>query len=128
MNSNRKFCCSDTMCTAFFDSEESQLLHEQQGTHEYVRAKTSMDKIREYYVEQKTIDRTFYDNPSSLTAVIPESVNPKDFNMKYFKGWAKPTKKYKRFTEKQKDFIKCLFDEGEKQKKKLNTETMATRM
>ena len=93
-----------------------------------VHAKSSMDKIREYYVEQKTIDRTFSNNPGSLNAVIPESVNPKDFYMKYFKGWARPTKKYKRFTEKQKNFIKYLFEEGETQKKKLNTETMAARM
>lgn len=124
-----KFCCTESMCTAFFLDQQELWNHEQEGNHVYATPRSSMDQIREYFVQQKHIEKNNTINQATdLDSIYLSDVEAQTFEKTFKSGWSRPVRRHNRFSERQKNFIRNLFEAGEKTKKKMSSEDMAKKM
>lgn len=113
------FMCRTLRCKAVFSTQDELLEHQSAGEHTHIEPKTGMDKAREAYVELKNFHHLDYATVSISSVNPMENLNleqRKNFADQYIIGWGRKSRKYVKFTEKQKQFVKNLFMKGEQSK------------
>lgn len=126
-NINQTIACPEPLCTSEFASEADMIKHVSNSNHQYTKIINNMDNAISYYVQQKHILNVSND-PLSTNYLEHQKGSTNRFLKLYPRGWARKVRKVRRFTEKQKQFLKKLFYEGAAINSKLSAEQMADRM
>lgn len=102
--------------------------HTASGDHQYARTKTATDKAILYYAQQKHVLSSSTQTVTSPYLTDLEDSTKANYLRIFTQGWARKVRVVKRFTPKQKDFIKHLYDRGALTKAKLSPEQMAQQL
>lgn len=113
---NTNYSCTNNLCKFSTNSEAELLTHESEGKHDIIK-KTQNDWIRELFVELKYSSISNRNEQQQLfSQLLLDEEEMKSYCDSYPPGWGRPVVKYKRFTPAQKNFVKTIFDQGEKNK------------
>lgn len=127
---NTTFNCADPLCILQFSNEADMNDHMASDEHHYATAKTGVDAAILYYARQKHIQHASSSRTavSNLMDVDDDDLHDSDYFRFYSKGWARKVRTVQKITDKQKEFIQKLFNDGATSKTKLSPEQMASRM
>lgn len=105
------FRCDEVLCTKIFDNEQDLLNHLQDpNKHSNSFAKTTADIARQCFLIQKNILTA---STSTVETQTTCSTSSNEVSDNYLIGWARFVRKSSRFSNKQKDFVKQIYQEGE---------------
>lgn len=113
---NVLYACPETKCKASFKNEQQLNDHVASGNHDLVEP-TKHDQILDMFVLQKYANELEHAQVKDAYKKRQLSELEKQKYQEYFKqGFALPIIKRKKFSDKQKNFVKQIFDEGNKNK------------
>lgn len=103
--------------------------HIEAEAHQYVKVKNTTDEALLYYAKQKHLQYLPHQDEGTSTLYSEQCNNSmQTFSEAYPQGWARKIRRVRRLTEKQKQFIEKLFQQGAATKSKLSAEQMSDRM
>ena len=112
--SNTVYSCSELLCKCSFKTEEELISHEHSGQHDFEKL-TKRDQIinlfiaKKYaYIEAKTA------HESTPQPDMLKSEQRIMYEEHFARGFARPETKYRRFSKEQTNFVRNLYNEGNK--------------
>lgn len=118
------FMCRVQQCKSVFFTENDLLEHQSKGEHTLITPKSTMDKVKEIFVEQKNVHFSDFESVAASCINLCDEITSNQlelYNNQYMLGWARPYRKSVKFSEKQKTFVKNLFEQGERSKQNKKT-------
>lgn len=113
------FCCDDA-CSATFTSDDELAIHIETADHTYCSSEglSTCDSAKLMFAKRLKSQMNDARQPVAIQESNETDANTCDLWSMCQKGWALPQRKTTKLSQKQKEFLKAIFDDGEVTKKK----------